>query len=295
MRRYLPSSMSLKCFEASVRHLSFTRAAEELHLTQSAVSRQIRNLEAFLSRDLFIRLNKRLVLTGAGAAYYREILPLLDGMENACLKMRQREDEKTTLTLASLPTFASHWLVPRLVSFQRQHPQFQLNIKALGDGEVDPHDVDIILHYGGDHWPKAISHHLMSEQVVAVCSPLLIDSKGDQSHLTKDIMTYPLLHLSSRINAWPDWMSYQGIEYDVYSGASFDHFQMILEAVKLGMGVALIPTIMVKQDIESGLLITPFGDSMTTSNEYFLSYPADKADLEQVVVFRDWVLQNIDG
>lgn len=295
MRRYLPSSMSLKCFEASVRHLSFTRAAEELHLTQSAVSRQIRNLEEFLSRDLFIRFNKRLVLTGAGAAYYKEILPLLDGMESACLRMLHREDEKTTLTLASLPTFASHWLIPRLVTFQKQHSQFQLSIKALGDSEVDPHDVDIILHYGGDHWPKAISHHLMSEQVVAVCSPLLIDRQGVSTLPIKDIMNYPLLHLSYRINAWPDWMAYQGIEHDVFSGASFDHFHMLLEAAKLGMGVALIPTIIVKHEIEQGLLITPFSGSVATSNEYFLSYPADKADLEQVVVFRDWVLQNIDG
>ncbi|MCZ2723630.1 LysR substrate-binding domain-containing protein [Marinomonas sp. 15G1-11] len=295
MRRYLPSSMSLKCFEASVRHLSFTRAAQELHLTQSAVSRQIRNLEEFLSRDLFIRLNKRLVLTGAGTAYYKEILPFLDGMENACLKMLHREDEKTTLTIASLPTFASHWLIPRLVPFQQQHPQFQLNIKALGETTVDFNDVDIILHYGGDHWPRAVSHHLLSEEVIAVCSPSLLTNTVSNSANIKDIMSYPLLHLSSRINAWPDWMSYQEIEHDVYSGASFDHFQMLLEATKLGMGVALIPTIMIQKELASGALITAFGDSMTTTNEYFLSYPADKADLEQVVVFRDWILQNFDG
>ncbi|MFT2110942.1 LysR substrate-binding domain-containing protein [Marinomonas sp. 2405UD68-3] len=294
MRRYLPSSMSLKCFEASVRHLSFTRAAQELHLSQSAVSRQIRNLEDFLSRDLFIRLNKRLVLTSAGASYYREILPLLDGMENACFKMRHREDEKTALTLASLPTFAIHWLIPRLVTFQQINPQFQLNVKALEGGDIDLNAVDVILHYGGDHWPKAVTHHLLSESVIPVCSPTI----AYDSVSIEEIVNYPLLNLASRMNSWPDWFSYQGIaqpiERDLFSGVSFDHFQMLIEAAKLGMGVALIPTLMVKDTLNSGVLIAPFGDSMTTSNEYFLSYSADKADLEQIMVFRDWLLRCID-
>ncbi len=294
MRRYLPSSMSLKCFESSVRHLSFTRAAEELHLTQSAVSRQIRNLETFLSRDLFTRLNKRLVLTSAGAEYYKEILPLLDGMENACFKVRHREDEKTTLTLAALPTFASHWLIPRLVDFQKNSPKFQLTIKALDEGNIDLNTVDIVLHYGGDHWPKAISHHLLSESVIPVCSPLLIPTVLS----VEEVINYPLLHLTSRMNSWPDWLAYQEVEQTVdrglFSGASFDHFQMIIEAAKIGMGVALVPTFMVKSALSSGQLIAPFGNAMVTSNEYFLSYSADKADLEQIVIFRDWLLQYMD-
>ncbi len=299
MRRYIPSSTALKCFEASVRHLSFTKAAEELHLTQSAVSRQIRNLEEFLSRDLFIRLNKRLVLTGTGAAYYKEVVPLLDGMENACLRMLHREDEKTTLTISALPTLASYWLMPLLAEFQLAHPQFQIKVRSLDDAaKIDPESIDIILHYGGDHWPRAISHQLMKEKVIAVCSPALLERIGADRSLDKmtdawrveDVTAFPFLHLSSRINAWPDWMVAQGLESGSFAGASFAHFHMLLEAAKNSMGIAIMPTILAQRSIQNGDLVAPFGSAVITPHEYLLSYPADKADLEQVVIFRDWLL-----
>jgi LysR family glycine cleavage system transcriptional activator len=297
MRRYIPSSTALKCFEASVRHLSFTKAAEELHLTQSAVSRQIRNLEEFLSRDLFIRLNKRLVLTGTGAAYYKEVVPLLDGMENACLRMLHREDEKTTLTISSLPTLASYWLMPRLAEFQAEYPQFQVKVRSLDDAaKIDPENIDIILHYGGDHWPRAVSHQLIKEQVVAVCSPELLTRIGGEScseWRVEDVTLFPFLHLSSRINAWPDWMVAQGLESGSFSGASFAHFHMVLEAAKNGMGVAILPSILAERSLQTGELIAPFGTQVATQHEYLLSYPADKADLEQVMIFRDWLLAKV--
>lgn len=294
MRRYIPSSTALKCFEASARHLSFTKAAEELHLTQSAVSRQIRNLEAFLSRDLFIRLNKRLVLTGTGAAYYEEVVPLLDGMENACLRMLHREDEKTTLTISALPTLASYWLMPHLAEFQRLYPQFQIKVCSLDDAaKIDPESIDIILHYGGDHWPRAVSHQLMRENMVAVCSPVLlgqVGGKADDEWRAEDVTSFPFLHLSSRIHAWPDWMVSQGLEGGSFAGASFAHFHMVLEAAKNGMGLAILPVILAQRSLQSGELVAPFGNEVLTSHEYFLSYPADKSDLEQVVIFRDWLL-----
>ncbi len=297
MRRYIPSSTALKCFEASVRHLSFTKASEELHLTQSAVSRQIRNLEEFLSRDLFIRLNKRLVLTGTGAAYYKEVVPLLDGMENACLRMLHREDEKTTLTISSLPTLASYWLMPRLAEFQISHPQFQIKVRSLDDAaKIDPDSIDIILHYGGDHWPRAVSHQLMRENMIAVCSPDLLTRIGGQARSewkVEDITEFPFLHLSSRINAWPDWMVAQGLEGGSFSGTSFAHFHMVLEAAKNGMGIAILPNILAERSLQTGELVAPFGHQITTPHEYLLSYPADKADLEQVIVFRDWLLAKI--
>ncbi|GAB3488132.1 transcriptional regulator GcvA [Marinomonas epiphytica] len=264
-------------------------------MTQSAVSRQIRNLEEFLSRDLFIRLNKRLVLTGTGAAYYKEVVPLLDGMESACLRMLHREDEKTTLTISALPTFASHWLMPRLAEFQRAHPQFQIKLRSLDDAaKIDPECIDIILHYGGDHWPRAVSHQLLREQVVAVCSPSLLTNLAPQKTFEDwcltDVTELPLLHLSSRINAWPDWMVAKGLEGGAYAGTSFAHFHMLLEAAKNAMGVAIMPTILAHKSLQNGELVAPFGESITTDHEYLLSYPADKADLEQVVTFRDWLL-----
>ncbi|RBO84693.1 LysR substrate-binding domain-containing protein [Marinomonas aquiplantarum] len=297
MRRYIPSSTALKCFEASVRHLSFTKAAEELHLTQSAVSRQIRNLEEFLSRDLFIRLNKRLVLTGTGAAYYKEVVPLLDRMENASLRMLHREDEKTTLTLSALPTLASYWLMPLLAEFQRLHPQFQIKVRSLDDAaKIDPDAVDVILHYGGDHWPRAVSHQLMREDVLAVCSPLLLERMDVSKSVwqAEDVTQFPFLHLSSRINAWPDWMVSQGLESGSFAGASFAHFHMLLEAAKNSMGVAILPCILAQKSLASGELVAPFGGPVATPHEYLLSYPVDKADLEQVVVFRDWLLATLE-
>lgn len=296
MRRYLPSSTALKCFEASVRHLSFTKAAQELHLTQSAVSRQIRNLEDFLGRELFIRLNKRLVLTGSGAAYFKEVVPLLDGMENASLRVLHREDEKTVLTLATLPTLGSYWLVPRLAEFHRLYPAFQIKVKVLDSASnVEPDAVDVLLHYGGDNWPRAVSHHLMNEMVSPVCSPELLRQIGKHDWGPQDVTRFPLLHLSTRINAWPDWMEANEVIPHSYAGASFEHFHMLLSAAQAGMGVAIIPTIMLADALTSGTLVAPFGSPMKTPHEYFLSYPADKADLEQVVTFRDWLLGNLSA
>lgn len=291
MRRYIPSSTALKCFEASVRHLSFTRAAQELHLTQSAVSRQIRNLEEFLSRDLFIRLNKRLVLTNTGAAYYKEIVPLLDCMENASLRMLHREDEKTTLTISALPTFASYWLMPKLAEFSKTNPQFQIKVRSLDDAaKFDPEAIDIILHYGGDHWPRAVSHHLLSESVVAVCAPSILEQLNIDKLTPSNVLDFPLLHLTSRINAWPDWLAAHDLESDSLAGPAFAHFHMLLEAAKHGMGIAILPSIIAKQSLASGELVAPFSQALDTPHEYLLSYPADKADLEQVVTFRDWLL-----
>jgi LysR family glycine cleavage system transcriptional activator len=298
MRRYIPSSTALKCFEASVRHLSFTKAADELYLTQSAVSRQIRNLEEFLSRDLFIRLNKRLILTGTGAAYYKEVVPLLDRMENASLRMLHREDEKTTLTISALPTLASYWLMPLLAEFQATHPQFQIKLRSLDDAaKIDLDAVDLILHYGGDHWPRAVSHQLMREDVVAVCSPDLLRkiTPNKTKWGVEDVVDFPFLHLSSRINAWPDWMMAQGLESGSFAGASFAHFHMLLEAAKNSMGIAILPCILAQKSLASGELQAPFGGPVTTPHEYLLSYPVDKADLEQVMVFRDWLLAHLNA
>lgn len=291
MRRYIPSSTALKCFEASARHLSFTRAAQELHLTQSAVSRQIRNLEEFLSRDLFVRLNKRLVLTSTGAAYYKEVVALLDSMENASMRMLYREDEKTILTISALPTFASYWLIPKLAEFSKIYPQFQVKVRSLDDAaKFDPEAIDIILHYGGDHWPRAVSHHLLGESVLAVCSPTILGDQNTNDFSVENVLDFPLLHLSSRINAWPDWLAAHALESDSLAGPAFAHFHMLLEAAKNGMGVAILPTIIAQQSLNSGELVAPFGQAIKTPHEYLLSYPADKADLEQVVTFRDWLL-----
>lgn len=287
MRRYIPSSTALTCFETAARHLSFTRAAQELHLTQSAVSRQVAKLEQFLGRELFIRLNKRLMLTQAGIAYYKEVVALLDQMEHTSLRLQQRDDEKTTLTLSVLPTLASYWLMPQLAAFQRAHPQYHVTLLALDDmAAIDPELVDIIVHYGGDHWPRAQSHHLFHEQVIAVCAPELADRETGAAL----VLELPLLHLATRRNAWPDWLARQGLENTGLAGPTFEHFHMLLEAAKHGMGVAIVPTILAEQALHEGSLIAPFGPAVDTPHEYLLSYPADKADLEPVVAFRDWVL-----
>lgn len=293
MRRYIPSSMALKCFEASVRHLSFTHAAQELHLTQSAVSRQIRKLENFLARDLFIRMNKRLALTESGTAYYREIVPLLDAIERASLKM-QRENNNSSLTICSLPTLASYWLMPKLAQFQQAYPDIQISLYSLDDyANLDSEKVDVILHYGGDHWPSAVSHQLMKEDVIAVCSPDLLAQYSDKQHWSaKDVLMFPLLHLTSRINAWADWLAAHQVEHGPVAQMTFDHFHMLLEAAKNRMGVAIVPSILAENALNKGEVVAPFADKMPTTHEYLLSYSASKTNIESVRFFRDWLLQS---
>lgn len=294
MRRTLPSLMALQCFDAAVRHLSFTRAAEELSLTQSAISRQIRALEDFLGRQLFQRVKQRLVLTTAGEAYAAAVRDVLDRAEAATLQLMAYSGEGGVLTIAILPTFGARWLVPRLGSFTARYPDIQLNVVTqVRPFDFDKEEIDVAIHFGPALWPGAMCHRMMEEDIVPVCAPALLGGRA-QLDDAREIADYTLLQHTTRPQAWNEWLHSVGIEdIDGLSGPRFEHFFMVIQAAIAGLGMAVLPQFLVQEELENGRLMVAVDKPMHSQHAYYLVHPATKADLYKVRVFREWLLEQV--
>jgi len=295
MRRILPTFTSLQCFEASARHLNFTRAGEELNLTQSAVSRQVRNLETFLRLDLFTRVNKRLSLTEEGAAYARVAGDLLDGLQDETLRLMTRDARERVLNLATFPTFGSFWVIPRLGGFTAAHPELQLNLSTgTTPFDLDSDAADVAIQHGDGDWPGAVTHRIASEETVAVCAPALVDgrARADAGELAR----FTKLHLQSRPYAWEEWLAARGLTAPgTDTGPRFEFFNMVIRAAVAGLGVAVLPRMFVDDELASGQLVAPFGPPVLSHRAYYLAYAERKADLPKVIAFRDWLLAQVPG
>ena len=291
LRRVLPSLTALEFFDAAVRHMSFTRAAADLNVTQSAVSRQIRELEGFLGQPLFHRIKQRLVLTEAGEAYAGSVRDLLTQAESATLQVMAYNGKGGVLTVALLPTFGSRWLVPRLGDFISRHPDIQLNLVA----HVKPFDftgsgIDAAVHFGSDVWPDAVCHRLMGEVIVPVCAPALLEGAAELEH-PGDVARFPLLQLTTRPQAWTDWLHAAGVDsFDGPHGPRFEEFHMVIQAAIAGLGMAVLPRFLVQEELSSGRLVIACDRPVTSDQAYYLVHPERKGDLYKVCVFREWLL-----
>ncbi len=290
-KRILPSLTALQYFEASVRHMSFTRAARELNVTQSAVSRQIRQLEEYVGRPLFRRLKQRLVLTEPGETYAAAVRDLLDRAEAATLQLMAYGSGGGVLTVALLPTFGSRWLIPRLGDFTSRHPDIQLNLVT----QVRPFDfagseIDVAIHFGSEIWPGAICRQLMGEVVVPVGAPSLL---GDaRLARPQDVGRYTLLQHTTRPQAWHAWLRACGVEdIDGRMGPRFEQFHMVIQAAIAGLGLAVLPRFLIQDEIASGRLVVAIDRPVRSEHAYYLVHPERKADLHRVAVFRDWLLE----
>ncbi|MDX1607520.1 MAG: transcriptional regulator GcvA [Candidatus Competibacterales bacterium] len=294
MRRYLPSLAALQCFEAAARQLNFTRAAAELHLTQSAVSRQVRNLEDFVRQPLFERIGKRLVLTEAGRAYAERVSALLDRIEAATVNLITRREALGTLDVGTLPTFGSRWLVPRLARFVDRHPQMRINLVTRLQGFNFRDDgVDLAVQRGDGCWPGCISVLLLEESLAAVAAPSLV--AGDSALPPHRAADYPMLQLATRRDNWHRWLRAQGVDRATpVHGPCFEHFSMMIEAALAGMGVAVVPSLLVEKELADGRLIVPFGEPVPSGQGYYVVYPEHRARDPAILAFRDWLLQLAD-
>lgn len=203
-KRLMPSTTALQCFEAAARHLSFTRAAQELHLTQSAVSKQVAQLEDMLSHSLFQRIRRRLHLTPAGALYLTEVNKILTQIDISSRYILSYGDETEVLRIATQPTFGARWLVPRLKGFGDRYPRIHLDVR----NELEPFDLvqakaDVAFFFGQGTWPGATCIELFSEEVVPVCSPQLLASHRFDS--AQALTEHRLLQCVSRPEAWHEW------------------------------------------------------------------------------------------
>lgn len=294
-RRHLPTLTAMQCFEASARHLSFTRAADELSLTQSAVSKQVAQLESILEHPLFRRVRKRLQVTPEGSLYLTEVRKILAQVEMSTRYMQSYGGQSEVLHVTTLPTFGARWLIPRLNGFRFRHPNVYLDIS----NRVEPFDleaerVDVAFFFGHGAWPRAECIKLLDEQVVAVCAPSVVPAEGLDDPL--DLTRLVLLQSATRPEAWHDWFEAQGCyTTHSYHGPRFDTFYMALQAARAGCGVALVPRFLAEEELRAGQLVVPWSFSMLSRSAYYLAYPEHKGEVGKVRGFIDWILEHVDG
>ena len=290
----LPSLNGLRAFEAAARHLSFTRAAAELSVTQTAVSHQIRRLEEQLGKRLFVRRSRALALTRAAEEYLPAIRTAFDDLRRATARL-QRPDREGLLTVSTTASLAAKWLVTRVASFQEAHPGIEVRITTsthLVDFQRE--EVDVAVRYGRGNWPGLRTQWLMAEDIFPVCSPALM--KGAKPlHRPADLAHHTLLHTTVAREDWRLWLTAAGLPVSLATrrGLSFDLGFMALQAAIDGLGVALGRTRLVDADIAAGRLVVPFDVVLPADAGYYIVVPEETADAAKIVLFRDWLTQSV--
>lgn len=287
MRR-LPPLGALRAFEAAARHLNFTHAANELCVTQAAISHQVRLLEEWLGIRLFERRGHSLKLTTEGRDYVHELGHALDLVSDATARVGRRMDGPLRIT--ALPSFASRWLVPSLGRFQRLHPKIDLKVTSssvLWNGASEEFDVGI--RSGLGRWVGLTSDLIAREELSPVYSPKL-PLNGIAVRQPKDLLKMPLLHDTPRA-AWRTWFVHSGVHgVDVNTGIAFDDSSLVLQAAVDGHGVALGRLTLAAEDLAMGRLIRPFKVAIPNDYSYWLVYTHAISTRPDFMAFRSWLL-----
>jgi len=288
MRPRLPPLNALKAFEAAARHESFTRAAEELCVTQGAVSHQVKALEAELAIKLFNRERQRLIITEAGRDYLAVVRDALDWIAVGTERLLQRQNAGV-LTVSTSPDFAAKWLVHRLGHFAEAHSTIDLRVSAtMHHVDFAREDVDMAVRHGDGNWPGLDAVELSAEQLFAVCSPKLLS--GRRLGKPADILKFPLLHLDSRAD-WRKWLQAVGIsDANVKHGPVLNRASMVIDAAINGQGIALARTTLAAWDLLNGRLVRPFPESLRLSKAYWIVCPKATSKVPKIVTFRGWLL-----
>jgi LysR family glycine cleavage system transcriptional activator len=287
-RGEIPSIGGLTSFVVAAQHGSFTRAADELNLTQGAISRQIREIETRLGVRLFERVRQRVVLTDAGKQYLSQVKKALDELAEAT--QRVASFNSATLNLVALPTFGAHWLVPRLSNFHDSNPKIMVHVTARQvpvDFVAEPFDAAIF--FDTSHWPGTISHYLMAEDVVAVCSPKLNAKRAIKT--PADVLKFRLLHKMGKPNRWTEWMAEAGIaQSEPPRGHAYENFSMVGQAAVAGLGIALVPRYVAQDDVAAGRLEIVASEFAEISIPYYLILPETRASSSAVQAFTKWLI-----
>jgi DNA-binding transcriptional LysR family regulator len=290
MRRQIPSTAALVAFDAAARHVSYTAAADELALTQSAVCRQVANLEEMLGTALFRRSRRGVVLTDAGREYHGKIRRRLDEIERDTIDLAAHRGRGGTLNVAVVPTFGSTWLIPRIPAFLAAHPDCVLNLSSRTRQFLfDETEEDCAIYSGDGSWAGAVTTFVMTERLVPVCSPGLVAPRKRVS--PAQLAKLPLLQQTTRPYAWRQWFESVGQAIgDELAGPRYELFSMSLQAAIAGMGVALVPDYSAERHLQAGELIVPYPHSFTDGRSYYLAVPDGKQGpvLER---FRSWLLE----
>ena len=286
-RKY-PSTTALQCFETAARHLSFTNAAQEMHMTQSAISKQVAQLEEMLNIALFYRTPQRISLTPAGKAYYLEVLSILKHIEVATTTLMSHSDNTEVLKITSYPTLCSRWLIPALSGFGQAYPLIYLDIsEQTGPFFSEDENADIAFLYGDGIWAGMEAIKLFDEYSVAVCQPEYLRDKNPD---TSSIDNGMLLQLSSRPSAWYEYFKQQDISIEgTFVGPRFDTFHAAIAAALLGYGIALVPLRLVEPELQSGALVMAWDHAAKGRGSYYLCYPLSLGRSHKVKVLLEWI------
>ena len=290
MTARLPSLNGLRAFEAAARHLSFTLAASELNVTQTAISHQIRRLEEELGIRLFVRQNRALALTPEGRDYLPGVRAAFNDLRLATDRLLRKDDDKV-LTVSTIASLAAKWLLPRLTDFQEAHPGIDVRITtstSLVDFQRD--NVDAAIRYGRGQWPGVHAEWLMADELFPVCSPSLL--RGDKSLRTpEDLKDHVLLHTNNG-DDWRLWLTAAGLSTSIsrLPGITFDMTLMTVQAAIDGMGVAMGRTSYVRDDIAKGRLVVPFKIALPADAGFYLVCPEGRREGPKLAAFRQWMI-----
>ena len=297
MRRKIPSLQALACFEAAARHQSYTRAAQELALTQGAVSRQLTALEEFVGVALFKRTRHGVTLTECGRDYAAQVALRLQALEQDTLEVMSTQGRGSALHLAAVPTFATRWLIPRLPELKRVQPDLTVHIETRTRAFMfadTPFDAAL---FAGtpeqvSQWAGTRAVKLLDEVVLPVCHPNLLLGRGNLS--PEALAELPLLQQSTRPDAWRQWFEAQGVAAPhALSGARFELFSMTAAAAVHGMGLALVPRLLITDELARGELVVACERPLASQRAYYLVQPEGSGTAPATQVFLDWLLRAV--
>jgi DNA-binding transcriptional LysR family regulator len=293
MRRKIPSLQALACFDAAARHESYTRAAQELALTQSAVSRQIGALEAYLGLALFRRTRHGVALTPEGSDYARQIAPRLQALERDTLDAMSRQGTAGSISLAAVPTFATRWLLPRLPGLASAHPELLVHIETRTRPFLFADTgFDAALYSGTaeqvGNWAGTRASMLIEEEVVPVCAPALL---GARKRLQpRDLAVLPLLQQSTRPEAWRQWFEAMAVEAPAaLSGPRYELYSMTAAAAAQGLGLALVPRLLIEPELARGELVVACPRPLKSGRSYWLVLPDRGEPRPALQAFVSWL------
>ena len=289
MPQPLPPLNGLRAFEAAARHGSFTRAADELHVTQTAISHQIRKLEDQLGVRLFVRSPGHVHLTAAAEAYLAAVHEAFDHLRTATARLRG-EDGRRALRVSTTPSFATTWLVPRLAAFQEAHPEIQVEVStsmALVDFRRE--EIDMAIRYGRGAWPGLRATWLLSDDIVPVCTPAL----AARLHTPADLAGERLIAISTYRDMWQRWLTAAGQKPELAEHATvFDMPILAIQAALGGMGIALVQGPLVEAELAAGRLVVPFGLQLPSEMGFYIVAPEPTADRPEIALLRAWLLDH---
>ena len=289
LRRSLPPLNALRSFEAAARHQSFTRAADELCVTQGAVSHQVKALEAELGLKLSNRERQGLAITDAGHDYLAVVRDAFDRIALGTDRLLQRL-HSGVITVSMSPDFAAKWLVGRLGRFAEAYPDIELKVSAtMHHVDFAREDVDLAIRHGAGNWAELDAVNLCSEELFPVCGPTLLGSQR-RIHCPEDVLQFPLLHLNDRRD-WSRWLEAAGASGEgLLHGPILNHASMLIDAAINGQGITLARTALVAADLINGRLVRPFQTTLPLKNTYWIVCPKATSALPKIAAFRGWLL-----